>query len=621
MPYVPYKFPMTGGHDRRVSPLIADKASFYSLINMRQSFTRGALESTPRFKVHRQFNQGTYNTSGGGNSTENTAAKVHFFKKNVYTELYLSDHSAFKCVGSTQTQFKGFKQITCPTGNSVYKGCLLTFDDTTSISITLGQTYDVEIDGVNTFKWRVNGGAYTTTVAIDLAAGNVIDTGARLYWLASTGFTATDAWSWRRTDDTDASSSVVNMPIVQVNNNYYYLGGNGRVYAFKYISNTEYYTITAGYQPLYARNINAFQDHLILLDCDPEVVTTYTLGSIANSDLNNPDCFIATDVNEADWTDLTRVATNLVSGIVDTLTSLCSLVIQNRLFVFTTAGVYYTDYAGLPIPFNYQFLFPFPVTTTQLGYCVVTPYGAFVAIDNGIFSFDGATLTPILADIAPNLISTGGTPYNIYGIFYDSTRFELVVQSQQYWIVYQLLYSTFYLRNVSFDGNYATGGTQSSLLHTYYSNNAICVPCMSRTVLIEDVAYSGTPVLDGTSGTVFAVPTVVTQMLGDYLSVVKDNAPVYVAFKSASGGAGYRTYTAQMAKIEWYTSDIGEISSLVTGSGEVLMNIYRQISIRVSYRSVAFAITFPATTTTTLPAPACTLRGIETEIYVPQANR
>jgi len=63
--------------------------------------------------------------------------------------------------------------------------------------------YEVEIDGErtpDTFKWRKDGGAYTTTVAITGAA-QTLDEGQTITFGATTGHTAGDEWTWGNLKD------------------------------------------------------------------------------------------------------------------------------------------------------------------------------------------------------------------------------------------------------------------------------------------------------------------------------------------------------------------------------------------------------------------------------------
>src|SRR3990167_8229515 len=201
MPYVPFSFPLTKGLDRSAVPCKSDPASFYTLQNFRHSRTAfGSIEQTPRWTLNETMAQGTYWT-GSGSGTEPTASAIRWHQSAGTAaglgDLTFTDYIVLR----NSIQIPCIHQITTPATAGVTKGCLLVVESTAAWTVTLGNTYDVEIDGTATFKWRVNGGAYTTLVAINMTSGNSIDGGGvRLYWLASTGFTVTDAWSGRGAD-------------------------------------------------------------------------------------------------------------------------------------------------------------------------------------------------------------------------------------------------------------------------------------------------------------------------------------------------------------------------------------------------------------------------------------
>jgi hypothetical protein len=75
----------------------------------------------------------------------------------------------------------------------------MTTGGTATSGITATSTYDVEIDGTgspNTFKWRLNGGAYTTGVSMTGSA-QTLSNGVTVTFAATTGHTLADRWAVR----------------------------------------------------------------------------------------------------------------------------------------------------------------------------------------------------------------------------------------------------------------------------------------------------------------------------------------------------------------------------------------------------------------------------------------
>lgn len=528
MPYEPFKFPLTGGYDRTQSPLIADKASFYRMQNIRQSTVRrGMLEQTPRFTLTSTVSQGSYRPAGVTLTEPTTSAVRYWDNRIIVTDFCLSLLSGLQQVVISQT--------TVPAGTGVTKGCLLELVNPTAASITIGSTYDIEIDGAATFRWRVNGGAWTALVAIDAAAGNLIDGGnARVYWLASTGFTVTDLWQFKRTNWTDANSGVP-LRVLTVGNSIYYVGASlGRVMKVEYLPSLGVaYGRTVGYRPVYASTLNLFENHLFCFGLQADLTTPG--GSwVQNSDLNNLDNFIPTDTNEADYYNIVLVERG---NTLNSLYVLDGAVLQSRLYIYTSAGIYYTDYAGLPTPFSFKFLLTFPATqsTQATGYMLETPYGIYIVTGIGIYRFDGAGLSQ-LVDFIPFGISI------VYGMFYNAYTREIIFinGSDGSWLVYQPLYGTFYVRAASFDSQVWVSGVSAG-------NGAWRLGINSRRLVTEDTGWAAATVLNDTnSGGSLFTPILVTQTIGgDTMMTVKENQPLYVVADvlTTTSGTAYSTST------------------------------------------------------------------------------
>lgn len=603
MSYIPYTFPFTGGLDRSVIPSRADKATFYTLHNFRQSNSiRGMIEQTPRFRLS-TVPQGTY-WNGSASVTEPTASGMRWYGSvpSVSNTLTVTEYCAFtNATGATQ--LLGIVQSTVPSGVDNTKGCLLIMVNTGTATITRGNTYDVVIDGANTFKWRVNGGAYTTGVVIDLASGNLIDTNSvRLYWLASTGFTVTDTWSWLRTDSFGLSTLPAQPRVVLLQQQWYAINNLGQVFVIELPVSGQPYIRSVGYRPVYGNNLGVFEKHFLIYGTS-STGTTAAGSYVLSSDNSSYDSFIATDVNEADFYPLELIA----SGPTDAFYVLSGVSIQGRLYVVTTSGIYYTDYYGLPVPFSFKRLLSAKFTITNGNTCFNSTRGTYIMRDDAIFFFNG-TLQKIC-----NLTSLGlSTP--VLGLFNFSTDeacFSFGATGTL--LIYQENYGTFYTRAVSFSAAGATmlvAGTDGLL----YSGTT------SRR-LYQDALFSGVaPQFDAASGVSFSIPTITTQLLGGDTTKMKESGPVYIAPTiGTADGSFYSIAGFIKLVLSWYVSADAQISgSPATDANANWTSALTddQISYpRVPYRYLAFQLTLTGTDGTKPPG-AFSLQALETEVYV-----
>jgi hypothetical protein len=595
---------MTGGLDKTKAPCRSDNATFYTMANMRQSnSTRGIIEQTPRFWQVRQFTQGTiYN--GATSITEPTSSAVVWSGTvaGVSGTLTLTQYCAF----DDTTQLKGLMQTTVPAGTGVTKGCLLKVINPTTMTVTLGSTYDVVIDGTNTFKWRVNGGAYTTGVVIDLANGNLIDSSRiQLYWLASTGFTVTDTWSWTRTDSSASVGNAVGSyltPVI-INGVFYYIDSTGQLNAIEKSSSGTTYIRSAGYRPVFGYNVGYFEGHLFVFGSN----STGTAGGgsyVLTSDNTTFENFIATDVNEADAT-LLPVVTN---APVNAFYVINGFVLQSRLYVITTNGIYYTDYLGLPTVFSFKQLLPFTLTIGNGNTCILTTKRAYILRNDALFSFDGMSIKQIFRFDDVITVSPVSVVYNSYVN-------EVVIDFKTILLVYQEEYNTFYTRAVDIAGVGHTG-------ITFNTTNSLYIGTINRKLYTEDTDWALTPVFDSATGSAFAVPTLTTQLLGGGCSNTKELNPVYLgATPSVSASAGYSVGSAVKIILSWYLSTDG----LISGSPLTDANAYwistkidGLISFpRTSYRYIAFELTITGTDGAK-PPTSTTIQALETMVYAPK---
>lgn len=608
MPYVPFSFSLTGGLERSVTPSKANQASFYTLSNLRQSNTeRGSIEQTPRFSLLGTSTQGTY-WNGATSVTEQTTSAACWYGTVPGISNALTITEAIARDAILGTQLKGIVQSAVPTYTGVLgptKGCLLRFNNVATASVALGSTYDVVIDGITTFKWRVNGGGYTAGVVIDLVNGNAIDGGSvQLYWLASTGFTINDTWSWLRTDHTAAVGfSTQRIPtVVIIDGHLFYRANDGQIFVIE-LSTTvgPPYIRSVGYRPVYGYSLGIFDRHLFIFGSNSLGLSgagTYILCS----DLGNYDSFIATDVNEADVFPISPSSFNPESPFY----VLSGFVTQDRLFVVTTTGMYYSDYSGLPIPFAFKAIRParFDITTQTTS--VLTTRTAYIIRSDAVFTFDGVNLTLLV-----NLTSLGlSLPI---AVFWNSTTDEIIVVFKYSLLIYQERYGTFYTRATDMSTDGVTMLTISSgLMYTGTS---------SRRFYQEAATFTSAPVFDSGDGTTFAVPTLITQLLGGVSDPVKEAQTIFLApDPTLTASAQFSTGSFIKLVLSWYISNTGHITgSPVTNSIAFWSTTSRdgQISApRTNYRYIAYQLEWTGTDGTK-PCGQCTLQAMETSIYQP----
>lgn len=594
MPIVPYSFPFTGGLDDVTSPNRASQGSFSLLTNLRQARTKYcSLEATPRFVIDHTTTQGTYYF--GGSLTEPTSSSVQWYGQvGDLGPITLTSYCGFAGAVQMRALWKTAEPADY-NSSDLTKKCLLKVNSVSTMTVTLGNGYDIVIDGAATFKWRVNGGSYTTTVAIDATNGNAIDGGAiQLWWLVGTGFTVNDTWSWRRNDAIVASASqgvAVYGALVTDVGLFFWLNDTTIGVVERSSADSVPYIRTVGYAITTGSFISIYEEHLF--------ISNYGNSGpfIANSDLNNFDNLVSTDVNEADNKQL-RLSTR--NGVSVTLYTIASFIIQTRLYIITSVGMYYTDYAGLPLPFSFKQLFgyQFAVGGTDV---VETATGAYIYTNGTLFSFDGLNLSKIRTTTA------SGNFRLVYSAFYR----ELILWSSNTIIAYQEDYKTFYSRACSFAGMFVSfvGVSDGQTLY-------IGIP--SRITLAEDVQASGTPVYDFGGGVSFAAPTVRTQMIGGTMAV-SESAPIYIGPTIPTGGSShYVTGTAIVVTLSWYVSIDGiTFGTALTNAAAVWTSALPDGMItfpRVSYRYIAYQLTVTSTDATK-PPKSFSLQAIETEIY------
>lgn len=528
--------------------------TFRKLFNMRLARGGGFLEQTPNFLSYGigTWSAGSYyNRDTAASATSPSTEKASILLNFAGFPYSFSRYSLRNFDGVRQ---RTHRQTTIPSGTGTTKRCLAIIENGTSLGLNLGDTLDVVIDAATTFKWRKNGGAYTTGVAI--ASSVSIDSGnVTLYFLATSGFTVSDTWSWMRTDDLQESNLTSGYPQQRVQNwsycvfgsKMYFVDYSGRVMVYE-INGSQCYSL--GYRPVFGTHVTIFQGHLFVANFSEDNASASILsGVLACSDLNNIHNFYPTDVNEADtFSNLSGFST-LNSSVGYTLPPQCGLFVKNDfLYVLTSYGIWFTSYAGLPIPFSFR-----QFKTCAINYAfspVETDNGIYFLGDDGIIFFDGSEFTNVLLPIFPlfyrrDSATDSNNRFPIVWGFYHAQRREvhfymdfeginlLTYFPTNGFLVYQEESKSWYYRAASFD-NGIGGAAMVSL-------NRIFLAGKLQT-LQESWGSSGTHMKDYLQGVNWQEPTIETQDLDfGHTRLVKEVEPMYLeAYYDSTSNATFQ---------------------------------------------------------------------------------
>lgn len=596
MSYIPYSFPLTGGLDRSVAPLRADKAGFYTLQNLRQPQNqRGCLEPTPRFRRYGTLTPATY-WNGTSVVSESSVIPVIFwdatfgFAFTTLTARFLPSQEKVPVYDLTSF---------VSDDDSANTGVLLVVTAGSTPPLDVGETLEVQTNELDEFRYRIAGGAWSAFTAITPGTRQV---------LGSTQFAITfsvspppnSAWTWRRTDNCAASAAMV-----RVNDRVFYLGWDKKLRVLEKSlqldpADTEFYYIRlVSPLPIYGNDLQTFEDHLLVYGAS-HTASQVPSSVLFSSDLLAFDVFEPTDVNEAEIKDFLL---ETPFGYSTGLRVYTGAIVQGRLYVFTNAGIYFTDYLGLPLVYSFKRLLPLDGSLVWKN-AVTTRFGVFLSTSTTLYLFDGAQLQRLHEYIIPS----------VYRLFQNDTTDELLVLQQGFGtiLVYQQQHRTFYTRRTNFALNEPFGISVNS-------SGGLNLGVAGMEMLYEDLTYQGT-----TSDTVpdnntsFATPLLVTQLLGETLSIVKDSAPVFIGV--LPGGAAGSAYVSLQAVLGWQVADSGMIANVSFEThADAVWNISSpngQISFpRTPYRAIAFQLVFSSPTAGRAPTRFL-LTAIETMIRV-----
>lgn len=599
-------FTFNKGFDRSVVPFKADRETCYELLNLRPARDgMGRLEQTPYFTLNTYTARDYWN--GSTTVTESSTGEI------VGGWAAQSGNAIFtrKTLSINGTQVPIYYQTTSATGLSPTKGCRIVINNVAGLGLTLGQTFDVEIDGATTFKWRKAGGAYTTLVPITTAGVPVDGGNVTVYFLTATGFTATDAWSWTRTDSTESpvttDFNMVNLVSRTWRGDLFWLSVGGRVMRLMPSQSTGY-AISVGYQPIYGYDLEIFYDHLFVANGRVNS-TTYT-RDVLNSDVLDIENFIPVDTNEAD----SHTFAESLYGIEASSAGYSHfhfMIANGRLFVYTGTEVHATAYLGLPIVFSWDEVgrFAFGFNANQSGRMAQGANHAYILRQEGLWVSDGITHNCFAFPMGLSILTQ-----TVRQIVFSVDSGEVVIHDSAtnlLW-VYDTLRRTWYRRGCDMGSGTVAPST------IFYLGLTLCVGAdRGLFYYTEDQLFLGTPVKDASNGTAFTLPTVTTQLLGYgfYYCVKECESVTLLAGTYMDGGVSsdYLTAANVLIGLNWHVSTNGRIGTMTSGPSWTTANVSGKLDpVRFSFRMVAFQLV--VTTNDTAKPPA----GVE--IYQLEPN-
>ena len=363
----------------------------------------------------------------------------------------------------TQTLLPCILQINVPNNATATGYCLMSGYNSTDFAAD-GDNIEVTIDAATTFKWRRNGGAYTTGVAI--ANGVAVGAnGLKLYFNATSGFTIGDTWKWQRYNTIPYSGAISSTANFAYSRCFYntdaYVGGVGRCV----LRVRDGFITSVGYNRVYGKYVGIYQNHLVVAHfgqgvyngstgvADPFDAKTSPFV-VAWSDLDNPDQFFVTSVNETDQ--YAMPYNEYPDGINQGITGMGLL--GRTWYIYLSDSMSTMDYVGLPKVM--QILPAFPVGSIFQSGLVVTKNGHYFIARDNVYFFDGTRPQPIGDPVRKKffseLVDPTNTRWNWTSGFYDPYNRRVI---WRYWtnvggyyqcreMIYSELYGRWYFRNL-----------------------------------------------------------------------------------------------------------------------------------------------------------------------------
>lgn len=449
-----------GGFDRSFEPHVMGPDKWYDLLNFEPLV--GKLQQTPpivsKFALSLLTGEGATTPTRLIDVMRDANASIRYLILNETNARYVDPTNT-----ATQTLLPCILQIYVPNNTTDTGQCLLYGFNSTDFSAA-GDNIEVEIDAATTFKWRRNGGSYTTGVAI----ASVVSIGAnglKLAFMTTTGFTIGDKWKWQRYNTIPYDAAVTSTTNFPYDRALYqtdaYIGGVGR----SILRVRDGFITSVGYKRAYGKYVGVYQNHLLIAhfaegvyNVSTGVADSYDRATtpfvLAWSDLNNPDAMHSTVLNEADQYPMPF--NQYPDGVNYGITGMGP--VGKTWYVYLADAMSTVDYVGLPNVF--QILPAFPVGSIFPSGLVVTKNGHYFIAKDNLYFFNGVQPQPIGDPVRKKLFSELLPPTDAryewtYG-YYDTTNRKVI---WRYWtlvggyyqcreVVYMERYNRWYFRNV-----------------------------------------------------------------------------------------------------------------------------------------------------------------------------
>lgn len=570
-------FLLSGGIDRSRASIVSDPSTFYDLYNFSQADNEpGKLIQDYWFNNYATLSTGTYyDNINSTSATESANSIVKLIRLSTTRGLFMTSQ-VIRNTNSPYTQYQVFHQTAVPTTTGLTGGCLIVVNSVSGLNLTLGNTFDVEIDGATTFKWRKNGGAYTTLVPITTAGVSADGGNVTVYFLTTSGFTVGDVWSWKRTDAAFAESAVVSVqpiPCIEYKTILYFIGSDSRVLALKNDGTTNY-AITVGYRPVYGSRLAIYEEHLVVGNYSTSVMTTASYGLIGWSDNIDIENFIATDTNEADTFRIPYGSYEILE--IATL--------KQQLYVFTRKYICTTSYPGLPLVFSFK-LFTTLELLPSTNPVIIGDDCVYLAKPSGFLIFDGASFTDIGKPVAA--AASSQTAFGAYDAY----------NGRVYWVTIKTML-TYSSRTRSWSRRSVDFNSDSTPIASVFAEGGVLYVGIKALKVhnVNSTLTTGAAIMDSSSGTGYATPKITMHLYsaGEF-SVVKELSAVFIGALTTVVGNGTNYSTGSNAKVDVYA--YSSTSGVFDGSTTTLSGTWDSSAadgnisfVPISFRAVAIEL-------------------------------
>lgn len=509
MPLKNYTRVPNGGVDRTAESHLSPADGFYDLLNLRPLIGKLVQTAPVVSKV-------TLDTLASETASpvryidivRTAAATLRYLVLNEQTARYINPGTL-----TSQTLIPAITQTKVPNNDTITSQCLLYGYNSTDFSAA-NDYIEVKIVSGTQFQWNRNGGAWSASLNIG-PAESIGANGLKVSFLDTTGYTTNDLWRWTRTETLPYSASIASTKNFSYSSAPYltdvYLGGIGR----NVMRVRDGFITGVGYKRVYGKHVGVYQNHLVVshfqegtyhavngvTDSFSAATTPFRVGW---SDLNNPDNFWATDVNEADEKDIPY--NTYPEDINYGLTGMGLL--GSTYWLYTTDGMSSMDYVGLP---NVMQILPrHRVGSVYHNGLIITKSGHYFIGRDNFYFFDGVQPreigTGVFKQFKDEVIKLDPTSDNSESVigFYDLHKAEVswiyyTNAGQPKQIVYSERLNRWFFRNLP----YATANQPRAIGRVFDSSSRLLYGGVAKinfdydsseavaNILLDDLASTG----------------------------------------------------------------------------------------------------------------------------------